>query len=183
VTELSPTANVILGMLGMRPMSGYDIKALVDKSSRFFWAASYGQIYPELSRLAEEGLIEGADEPQGGRRRTVYRLTAAGRRRLRDWLGVEPEIFEMRDETLLKLFFAGANDGRDAGAALEAKRRHHEGIVERLRELEPAVAAGGKSFQHLVLTYGIECNEWAAQWCARAMKELEQTPEDERKVA
>ena len=180
---LSPTANVILGMLGMRPMSGYDIKALVDKSSRFFWAASYGQIYPELGRLAEEGLIEGQPEPQGGRRRTVYRLTPAGRRRLRHWLGVEPETFELRDEALLKLFFAGATDGRDAGTALEAKRRHHEGIVERLREMEPAVAAGGKSFQHLVLSYGIECNEWAAQWCERAIEELGQAPGDARKVA
>ena len=42
--ELSPTAYVILGMLSWWPMSGYDIKATVDKSTRFFWAASYGQI-------------------------------------------------------------------------------------------------------------------------------------------
>ena len=46
-------------MLGLRPMCGYEIKGLVDNSTRFFWAASYGQIYPELRRLAEAGLIEG----------------------------------------------------------------------------------------------------------------------------
>ena len=40
----SNTAYVILGMLSWRPMSGYEIKSLVDKSTRFFWAASYGQI-------------------------------------------------------------------------------------------------------------------------------------------
>ena len=56
--ELNPTSYVILGMLGMRPMCGYEIKALVDGSTRFFWAASYGQIYPELRRLTEAGLIE-----------------------------------------------------------------------------------------------------------------------------
>jgi DNA-binding PadR family transcriptional regulator len=42
--ELSATAYVILGMLAWRPMSGYDVKAIVDKSTRHFWAASYGQI-------------------------------------------------------------------------------------------------------------------------------------------
>ncbi len=74
--ELSPTAYVILGTLGWRPMSGYEIKSIVDKSTRFFWAASYGQIYPELRRLAAAGLIEGKASPQGGRRRNVYRLTS-----------------------------------------------------------------------------------------------------------
>ena len=84
--ELSPTAYVILGTLGWRPMSGYEIKSIVDKSTRFFWAASYGQIYPELRRLAAAGLIEGKASPQGGRRRNVYRLTPAGRKELRAWL-------------------------------------------------------------------------------------------------
>ena len=88
--ELSPTAYVILGMLGWRPMSGYEIKSIVDKSTRFFWAASYGQIYPELRRLSDAGLIEGEASPQGGRKRNVYRLTTAGRKELRAWLGAEP---------------------------------------------------------------------------------------------
>ena len=61
--EFSPTAYVILGMLAWGPLSGYDIKAVVDRSVRFFWAASYGQIYPELKRLSEAGLIEGEAEP------------------------------------------------------------------------------------------------------------------------
>src|SRR5215204_6957391 len=106
--DLSSTAYVILGMLGWRPMSGYEIKVLVDKSTRFFWAASYGQIYPELRKLAAAGLIEGKASPQGGRRRNVYRLTPAGRRELQAWLGVDADVFELRDEGLLKLFFADA---------------------------------------------------------------------------
>jgi PadR family transcriptional regulator AphA len=181
--ELSPTAYVILGMLGMRPMSGYDIKRLVDNSTRFFWAASYGQIYPELRRLAGAGLIEGVEEPESGRNRTVHRLTADGRKRLREWLAEDPETFEMRDEALLKLFFAAGSGGRDAASALAAKRRQHESIVERLRDLEPKVAQGDSSFQHLVLSYGIECNEWAAEWCERAIAELAQEQRKGRKAA
>ena len=119
--SLNGTSYVILGMLGWRPMTGYEIKAIVDKSTRFFWAASYGQIYPELRRLAKAGLIEGRSEPQGGRQRNVYRLTAAGRRELRDWLHTEPEVLEVRDEGILKLFFASATGGESAPATLDAK--------------------------------------------------------------
>src|SRR5215218_594672 len=98
--ELSPTSRAILGVLGLGPRSGYEIKSLVDGSTRFFWAASYGQIYPELRRLAEAGLVEGTADPQGGRRRTVFRLTDAGASALRDWLATPPEIQENRDESL-----------------------------------------------------------------------------------
>src|ERR1041384_7778656 len=75
----STVTPVILGLLSSRPRSGYEIKTVVDRSTRFFWAASYGQIYPELRRLESEGLIEGEDAPNGDRPRRVYRLTGSAR--------------------------------------------------------------------------------------------------------
>jgi PadR family transcriptional regulator, regulatory protein AphA len=179
--ELSNTAYVILGMLGWRPMSGYEIKALVDKSTRFFWAASYGQIYPELRRLAAEGLIEGRANPQGGRRRNVYRLTPAGGRELQAWLGVDADVFELRDEGLLKLFFADAAGSEAAIAALDSKRREHERVLARLEEVEATKRPDG--FAYLVLRYGIECNRWQAEWCERTMRELENDLDSERRTA
>ena len=104
--NLSATAKVILGMLAARPRSGYEIKQLVDKSARFFWAASYGQIYPELKKLEDAGLIAGTDAPQGARQRTVFKLTANGRRAAESGSRASPKTFELRDEGLLKLFFA-----------------------------------------------------------------------------
>ena len=179
--ELSPTAYVILGMLGWRPMSGYEIKSIVDESTRFFWAASYGQIYPELRRLAAGGLIEGKASPQGGRRRNVYRLTPAGRKELRAWLEADPEVFELRDEALLKLFFADATGGSSAPGTLEAKRRTHERIAARLKEIEATGAPEG--FAHLVLRHGIEFNEWMVAWSERTRRALEDEAASERKTA
>jgi DNA-binding PadR family transcriptional regulator len=167
--DLSPTAYVILGMLAWRPMSGYDIKAVVDHSTRFFWAASYGQIYPELGRLAEAGLVKGKAERGSARKRTAYKLTAAGREALRDWLASEPRAFEQRDEGLLKLFFASAAP-ETAVATLEAKRAYHESKVKQLRELEAVGKAEG--YAGLVLRYGIESSEWMAGWCAREAERL-----------
>src|SRR4051812_39965913 len=112
--ELSATGKVILGMLAARPRSGYEIKQLVDRSARFFWAASYGQIYPELKKLEKAGLVTGADSSRGARQRTTFKLTADGRRAAREWIAQPPEVLETRDEGLLKLFFAGSIDEKRA---------------------------------------------------------------------
>src|SRR3954463_14442390 len=97
---------VILGLLSLGPRSGYEIKQVVDRSTRFFWAASYGQIYPELKRLEQLGLIEGESAPTGARKRRVYTITPDGEDALRDWLHGREVRMEMRDESLLRLFFA-----------------------------------------------------------------------------
>src|SRR5437588_12221680 len=106
---LTPTGRVILGMIALGKRTGYDRKQLVDSSTRHFWAASYGQIYPELRRLEQQGLIRGRSEPTGERARKVYELTDAGTQALRDWLGAgEEPLYEVRDEGLLKLVFPHA---------------------------------------------------------------------------
>jgi len=172
--ELSPTAYVILGMLRNEPRSGYEIKRVVDGSTRFFWAASYGQIYPELRKLAEAGLVEGESRPTGGRRRTVYRLTEAGREELRRWLDEPPERLELRDEGLLKLFFAAAAEPGRALEIIDAKQRLAEDKLAALRKIEPKAAAAAASdpFPHLVARYGLEWSEWVIAWCERARAEL-----------
>ena len=171
--ELSATAYVILGMLRHEPRSGYDIKAVVDKSTRFFWAASYGQIYPELRKLAAAGLVDGEPQATGGRKRTVYRLTEAGRAELERWLGEPPQVLELRDEGLLKLFFGAAGAPGDAIAAVQARQRTFEEKLAQLRAIESMVAAGDDPYPYLVLRYGIESSEQTIEWCKRAQAELE----------
>ncbi len=172
--SLSPTAYVILGMLRKGPKSGYEIKASVDNSTRFFWAASYGQIYPELRRLSEAGLVIGADASTGGRRRTVYEVTADGEAELKAWLREPPEVFEMREEGLLKLFFAAAVEPAEAVAILRAMREHREEIHARLRSFEPdkAGAAVEDPYSLMVLRGGIEFSAWFADWCRRMEESL-----------
>ena len=174
--EISPTGYVILGMLRHEPRSGYEIKRTVDISTRFFWAASYGQIYPELRKLTKAGLVEGEARPTGGRRRTVYRLTDAGREELRRWLDRPPERLELRDEGLLKLFFAGAAEPGKAVEIIDAKQRLMEEKLEALRAVEPFASAAASSdpFPYLVLRYGLESSEWVIAWCERARAELEE---------
>ena len=174
--ELSPTAYVILGMLSGEARSGYEIKALVDESVRFFWSASYGQIYPELKRLSEAGLVEGADAPRGARKRTVYAITADGEAELLDWLRRPPETTEMREEGLLKLFFSGVLPAEEAVETLRAMRAHRLELVRRLRDLEPQTEAKPDPFPLIILRGGLEYNEWFAEWCERMEKQLLDAP-------
>jgi PadR family transcriptional regulator, regulatory protein AphA len=178
--ELSATAKVILGMVAARPRSGYEIKTLVDSSARFFWAASYGQIYPELKRLQDAGLITGADASQGARQRTVYKLTAKGKRAAREWIEGAPQVFELRDEGLLELFFAGAIEPARTAEIARERAARSAAVAAELREIERQVEQGDDGPEAspdagslTVLRYGIELNEWAAGWFERAAQELE----------
>jgi DNA-binding PadR family transcriptional regulator len=167
--QLSSTAYVILGFVRKEPRSGYEIKALVDNSTRFFWAASYGQIYPELKRLSEAGLIVGSATPTGGRKRTVYAITAAGEEELRAWLRQRPQTFEMRDEGLLKLFFADALPREEALAILREMRAQRLAVHERLSAIKEMKLKGesGDPFPAMVLEGGLEFTQWFADWCER----------------
>lgn len=162
---------VVLGLLALGPRSGYDIKAAVDRSTRFFWAASYGQIYPELRRLEAEGLIAGEDSPNGARSRRVYELTGQGREALESWLLGTSTTIEYRDESLLRLFFADALPREEAIGLLEARRRGHEQYLDVLQTID-ARPGRDPDFVDLVLRWGIDFNEWGRQWCEHQLRRL-----------
>ncbi|HEX7279962.1 MAG TPA: PadR family transcriptional regulator [Solirubrobacterales bacterium] len=180
---LSATAYVILGFVRKGPKSGYEIKALVDNSTRFFWAASYGQIYPELKRLSGEGLISGSDSPTGGRKRTVYEITAAGEEELRRWLRQRPETFEMRDEGLLKLFFADALPREETLVILREMRARRLAVHEQLQAIKDSKFTGEVEdpYPLIVLESGLEFSQWFADWCERMEEQiLDSAPEKRR---
>lgn len=165
---------VVLGLLARRPLSGYDIKTIVDRSTRFFWAASYGQIYPELKRLEEEGLIRGEDASNGARSRRVYELTPAGREALVHWLLEDrTTTVELRDESLLRLFFGDVVPREQALMVLEGRKRGHEDFLEVLREIQSLPGGPDPTFVDLVLRWGIDFNEWGARWCQEQLERLQ----------
>jgi len=165
MSNLTPTARVILGLLRLGAETGYEVKQITDRSTRFFWGASYGQIYPELRRLEQTGLVRSRDEPRGGLTRRVYELTPTGERAFDDWLTAEgPERFEMRDEGLLRLFFGAALTRDDLLALARRRREWAERSLAEFLEVERYFAGLGDSPQGAVLDYGIELMEWYAAW-------------------
>jgi PadR family transcriptional regulator AphA len=137
--EGGATPNALLGLLSLRPMSGYDIRQVISESIGYFWSESYGQIYPGLKRLAAAGLVSKKTErKKGGPDRNVYTLTAKGRQRLREWLKQPVADTVPRNELLLKLFFG-------AHVPPQISREHVQAYLEsRQKELQvyDAIAKG-----------------------------------------
>jgi PadR family transcriptional regulator AphA len=180
--ELTHPSYVILGLLSERPASGYDLKQTADQSTRHFWAISFGQIYPELKRLTEAGLVEVEKSPTGSRLRNVYQITEAGREALAIWVAdTTAGPFEVRDEMLLKLFFSDVIAPEERHPLLEAVEARHRMAAAGLKAL-------GQKFQHTharegtqdlaihkeILTFGVELHTWLADWYAGLQSRLEE---------
>jgi DNA-binding PadR family transcriptional regulator len=170
--DLTPTGRVILGMIAFGKSTGYDIKQFVDKSTRHFWAASYGQIYPELKRLEDQGLVAGHPEPTGGRARMVYELTDTGRTALLEWLdsGEEP-LYELRDEGMLKLFFSDASSPERRIEVIGSMRTRQERKLAQLQAIE-AHAKDGPPGPYLTLQLGLGSTQWFIDWCEATERRL-----------
>ncbi len=125
----SSSMEVLLGLLTVEPMSGYDLGQGIRASIGHFWNESYGQIYPNLKKLAAGGFVTVKSERQKGKPdRQIYSITPKGRTRLAKWLAVEPQPEIPRNELLLKLFFG-----------TQASPQALLGYVERTVERERAV--------------------------------------------
>ena len=120
--RLTPTSYIVLGLLELGgECTPYGLKQLVSTSVGNFWTLHHAQLYTEPERLAKGGYVSERRE-DGGRRRKLYELTAAGRRALDDWRS-EPEasLGELREPAVLKLFF-GADPARLASVQIPAHR-------------------------------------------------------------
>jgi PadR family transcriptional regulator AphA len=162
----------VLGLLTQRPRSGYDIKRAVDRTIRHFWAASYGQIYPELARLEAAGWVAGADADRDGRSRRVFTITAAGSAALGSWLIGHETRIELRDESLLRLFFADSAASPELGLGLlRARRQGYEAMLAQLRSLDDGTGHD-PPFVDLVYRWGLDHCEWGIEWCERQERRL-----------
>ncbi len=177
MSTLTPTARVILGMLKLGVRTGYDIKKAIDTSTRFFWGASFGQIYPELRRLRDAGLVRGREVPRGQVKRTAYDLTPAGEKALHAWLtDIESFTFEMRDEGLLRLFFGDVLSREEVIENLRATQGFLDEALARLREIEVVARTGfateDQLHPYLALRYGIGLLTWMRDWYASTERHL-----------
>jgi DNA-binding PadR family transcriptional regulator len=170
---VSSVGHVILGFLTRGPMSGYDIKQVVDHSTRFFFAAGYGQIYPELKKLHAEGLITGIEKSQGARSRTEYTLTPAGHVALTEWVLEPVNKIDMRDEGLVRLFFADDLPVDQRIAKIRSLQEERRGSLAVLEEICDTKLIDETTMPNLVLIYGLGLHQFVIDWCDWAIARLE----------
>lgn len=96
----------VLGLLNIKPMSGYSIKKNFDGPMSGFWSVSYGGLYPALDRLENSRLIEGNVDKEDPRNKKIYHITEKGKKELENWFLAETKSIKCKDEYMLKIFLA-----------------------------------------------------------------------------
>jgi DNA-binding PadR family transcriptional regulator len=175
--KLKPASFLILGMVRLGARSGYAIKKVADISTRYFWPTSLAQVYPELARLEQAGLLTRQADPEGGRERFAYELTDEGEAALLAWLASPREAeAQFRDEGILRLFFADSLPLEDQISLVRRLReRARAGSEETREEILPraeALEQTGTRFPALVGRLRIDTYAFVDQWLAEAEAEL-----------
>ena len=163
--DLPVTSFALLGLFtfgeGNRPqkLTGYELKRLADATLRFYWVSpAMSQVYKELSRLAERGLVSPSDDDRG----TTYSITSAGRSALEAWMREsEPGFSVLKHPIALRLLLAHLVEPSTTIAMLhdhlEALDREREALME-VRESLRGADEPGETFRHpsLVADWGLE---------------------------
>jgi len=169
----------ILGLLQFKDMHGYRLKKLIERDFGFMWTVNYGQIYPALKEMLDQGLVTmsieaKADSPD----RKLYAITPDGQRVFQEWLAAEPERrLLIRDPFLLRFTFFGAGDSDRVLRAIDDKIDYYEEQLG-IRKKFIAERQRRDRYVRLATELGIDFNEMMLAWLRRARAEIEQAGDE-----
>jgi PadR family transcriptional regulator AphA len=165
--------HAVLGLLAETPSSGYDLIKRFESSLAFVWPATRSQVYGELGKMSEAGLIEVTGT--GARNRTEYGITDAGREELKEWLTGPGADAAYRSAALLRVFFLWTLPREEGAAYLkEFARRNlelHAGLA-RVRDEAEWVGDPAQVCEWLTLEFGIRASKSTGEWAEWAAERL-----------
>lgn len=167
----------ILGLLAREALSGYDVTQRMKGRVGFFWGAGHSQIYPELARLRDDGLIE--QTGAGARNSKTYAVTDAGLAQIRHWLrDTEPDR-RVRSDAALRTFFLWLLEPEEARDEVERERIYWRERLAELEAIEARPRGPGRKEQAfgIALEGGIRGIRTRLEWLDWAGRELGTNPE------
>ena len=162
----------LLGSLADQPRTGYALLKHFEQSLAYAWPASHSQIYPELARLLEAGLIEQTEA--GARNSKTYAVTAAGLDEVRRWLRETSADRRVRSEAALRGFFLWLLDPAEAEQQLEHERSHWQGVLDEYRRIQDEPTGHNKKARtfRIALEGAIRLAEARLAWLDDAIAEI-----------
>jgi PadR family transcriptional regulator, regulatory protein AphA len=110
----------ILGILSWRPLSGYDLKKMIEGSTALYWSGNNNEIYRTLVSLHDRGLISREIQPQENYpARKVYTITAKGQEELKKWVLSKPTLPQRKHSLLIQLAWADQSAADELDALLQ----------------------------------------------------------------
>jgi DNA-binding PadR family transcriptional regulator len=179
---LTSTSYAILGLLAVRPHTTYELAAQT-RRARDFWPRAASTLYLEPKKLVAAGLAKARTERSGRRPRTVYTITAKGRRALGTWLGAPGAGPTLEFEGFLKLFFAEHGDRDSALATLErivawCEDSHTRAAIIARGYLEANPFAERMHVISITYPFIWDFTTLVLRWARWAASEVEQWPAD-----
>jgi DNA-binding PadR family transcriptional regulator len=177
------TKYAVLGLMSEKPVSGYDIKKAIEQSLGNFWSESYGQIYPVIKKLTEEGLAarSSIEITEGKPDRHVYTITEKGLKELHSWLLEPAEPHRERVEVLLKLFFGKEVPVSENIKHVQRFKEEHMALLEKYSAIEEFLKT---EYGHeTALPYwlstvrcGIKASSAMIEWCNETIEDFKEKP-------
>lgn len=173
------TQFAILGLLTIGCQTGYSIKQMMDGSLNHFWKISYGQIYPTLKKLVDQGYASVQDTAQEGKPdKKEYHITQKGKAALKEWL--QDPILDLatdKNELLLKLFFSRHQDSAQTVELLDSYKvklviRHATFQAISKRITENHIQDTDAPYWLMTLDYGLCTTKAAIEWCEQTKLKL-----------
>lgn len=111
----------LLALLRTGPLSGYDLQKQFSVSVGHVWHAPDSQIYLELRRMRDEGLVQPEEQTRGERgTRIVYHVTEAGNAAFLEWMNSPLDYQRVRDPAHLRAAYLESATPEQAQAFLRA---------------------------------------------------------------
>ena len=132
---LTTTSYGVLSVLAIRDHSSYELTKQMRLSLRYMWPRAESNVYAEAKRLVSAGLAGAREEWNGGRRRTIYSVTNAGRAALAAWLASPSAHQRYESEALLKVFFAENGTQEDLLASIRSIRQEAVAALEHFQRV------------------------------------------------
>ena len=184
-SRLTTSSFAVLGLLAVRPWTGYELTQQATRSLRFAWPKSERLLYAEPKKLVEHGLATALEEPIGERKRTVYTITEEGRAALSAWLTTTPSPPVLEAEALLRLLFAENGSVDDLVAALDEMATDASELYEQVVAINTGYLDGQHPFPErthlsvLFATFQIELFDLIVRWVDFAKAEIATWPTTE----
>jgi DNA-binding PadR family transcriptional regulator len=165
----------ILGLLCREPMTGYDLSKEFSHGLLRYWNATHSQIYPELKKLVDEGLVVFNVVMQGKLEKKLYTLTGSGRAEFMDWLTIyEPVEQNAKDVFKLRLYFSDSMSDQELLTQLEAQYKMRlEHAAVRLKKsyegIDPARLSRTDRGDYLAFELGIYLERAEIAWLERSI--------------
>ena len=158
-------------------MSGYELRQVVHQSIGHMWSESYGQIYPNLKKLAGDGLVTRKPEKHKGKPdKNIYSITAKGRERLKQWLALPPQPEIPRNELLLKLFFGAQTSPQMLIGYVQHMLEANRAVLETLqhvgREIDKDTHHADVPFWKIATRFGQLEIDAHVKWAEETLNEL-----------